>query len=328
MCRHLNCVYYIFLLYIASAWTDGGFRFDYYYVKELEGWLKPHLMPATFKDAFLRCNLEGAVLASPLDRNLHKAMEGIQAASGVACGIFTGIHATFSKGDFTSIEGVPLEKIPLEWALDEPDNFKNQEDCIIMLPNGTVADVRCDETFPYVCYRKKVNSPVITACGTVDPEYKLESSTGSCYKFHGTGRTWRNAQRTCLAQGGYLAIPNSAQEATVLKNIFAGHPANTIKSEFKDVVALGFLDWDQKRTWYTVHGQTIEEAGYASWAGGQPDNSRAHDNGSYCGAMFRTGLLDDIWCESVPFAFICEKAPDSLVADDEKQFSLGTIGTK
>lgn len=39
--------------------TDGEFRFDYTYSKDAEGWLKLHRVPATFRDAFLRCNFEG-----------------------------------------------------------------------------------------------------------------------------------------------------------------------------------------------------------------------------------------------------------------------------
>ncbi|XP_028161367.1 macrophage mannose receptor 1-like isoform X4 [Ostrinia furnacalis] len=261
-------------------------------------------------------SIASAVLASPLNANLQTAIARLTA--GVSCPIFTGIHATISKGDFTSIEA----KIPVQWAMDEPDNFQNQEDCTIMLHNGTLADVRCNDTYPYVCYKKKTNNPVMnTNCGTIDPAYTFEQSTGSCYKFHRLGRSWRRAQMTCLAEGGYLAIPNSDQEATILKNLIAQNPANTIivTSNFRDVVSIGFLDWDQKGTWYTVNGQSIQAAGYASWANGQPDNTKSIDNGSYCGAMFRSGLLDDVWCESVPFAFICEKAPDnSLVPDDEE----------
>ncbi|XP_063825026.1 C-type mannose receptor 2-like isoform X1 [Ostrinia nubilalis] len=309
----------LYLVYISIARTNGIFRYDYSYSKEAGGWLKLHQAPVTFTEAFLRCDLEGAVLASPLNANLQTAIARLTA--GVSCAIFTGIHATISKGDFTSIEGIPLAKIPVQWAMDEPDNFQNQEDCTIMLHNGTLADARCNDTYPYVCYKKKTNNPVMnTNCGTIDPAYTFEQSTGSCYKFHRLGRSWRRAQMTCLAEGGYLAIPNSDQEATILKNLIAQNPANTIivTSNFRDVVSIGFLDWDQKGTWYTVNGQSIQSAGYASWANGQPDNTKSIDNGSYCGAMFRSGLLDDVWCESVPFAFICEKAPDSLVPDEEE----------
>jgi hypothetical protein len=48
----------------------------------------------------------GAVLASPLNEDLRKAMVALFKMTQVdSCGIFTGIHATFSKGDFASVEG-------------------------------------------------------------------------------------------------------------------------------------------------------------------------------------------------------------------------------
>ncbi|XP_063824540.1 macrophage mannose receptor 1-like [Ostrinia nubilalis] len=313
--------YYLafYLVYISIASTNGIFRYDYTYSKEAGGWLKLHQAPVTFTEAFLRCDLEGAVLASPLNANLQAAMIArMTAGASCASRVFTGFHATISKGDFTSIEGIPLAKIPVQWAMDEPDNFQNQEYCIIMLHNGTLAVTRCNETYPYVCYKKKTNNPVMNKnCGTVDTAYTFEQSTGSCYKFHHLGKTWWRAQMTCLAEGGYLAILNSNQEATVLINLFAKYPANTINLNNKDVVSVGFLDWDQNGTWYTVHGQSIEAAGYARWADNQPSGSNLF-GGAYCGAMARTGLFDDIWCESIPFAFICEKAPESLVPNYEE----------
>jgi hypothetical protein len=56
----------------------------------------------------------------------------------------------------------------MTWAPDEPDNYKDSEDCIIMLQNGSMADVRCSETFPFVCYKKKTKNLVINECGTID----------------------------------------------------------------------------------------------------------------------------------------------------------------
>lgn len=69
-------------------------------------------------------------------------------------------------------------------------------------------------------------------------------------------------------------------------------------------------------------GQSLERAGYASWTEWQPDSSPHPIPGGkkeYCGAMFRTGLLDDIWCD-VEFAFICERnLPD---ANDDEEVAM------
>jgi hypothetical protein len=66
------------------------------------------------------------------------------------------------------IPGVPLSKIPTVWAPNEPDNYKNNEDCIVMLKNGTFADTPCCDTFPYVCYKKMTTNIVVNDCGTID----------------------------------------------------------------------------------------------------------------------------------------------------------------
>lgn len=47
----------------------------------------------------------GTKLASPLNAGLSTAMKTIINERKVSCGVFTGIHATFSRGDFFSVEG-------------------------------------------------------------------------------------------------------------------------------------------------------------------------------------------------------------------------------
>ncbi|XP_059047639.1 hemolymph lipopolysaccharide-binding protein-like, partial [Achroia grisella] len=143
--------------------------------------------------------------------------------------------------------------------------------------------------------------------------YFLESRTGSCYKFHYTGQTWHQAYMTCVAEGGHLAIINSATEAQALKELFAKYPANTIKALRTDPIFLGFLDWNEDNTWFTIHGETLDEAGYKNWPADQPDNGKHGNLGQHCGGMFRTGYLDDLWCDVITFPFICEKSPDSLL---------------
>ncbi|CAH0398105.1 unnamed protein product [Chilo suppressalis] len=243
------------ILYLHVFPTESSqYRSDYEYSREAGGWLKFHRVPATFTDAFLRCNAEGSNVASPLTVDLQQAMMKFAKNHTDSCGIFTGVHAAFSRGDFATVEGVPLYKLPVTWAPDEPDNYKNNEDCTIMLQNGTLADVRCNDTYPYICYKKKTDNPVLTSCGTVDREYVLDARTGSCYKFHTTGRTWRRAYMTCMAEGGHLAIINGDTEMQVIKDVFAKHPSEKIAADLKDVASIGFCSWREHGNWYTVHG--------------------------------------------------------------------------
>ncbi|XP_047529449.1 uncharacterized protein LOC125065716 isoform X1 [Vanessa atalanta] len=301
---------YLFTLLLLFACSVAGkhFRFDYDYNGYVGGWFKLHLIPATWHDAWLRCDLEGSILASPINYQMKIAMDAYWNAKKTDdCAYYTGINALFSHGDFFSVEGVSLARMPVKWAPGEPDNFNNGEDCIV-LTNGTIADVNCSEIFPYMCFKKNTKDIIMTTCGTVDKEYKLESLTGNCYKFHRIGKPWKRAFMTCAAEGSYLAVINSPQEALLLKNIYDANHSKIRPGTSKDVINIGMHDWNEHGVWRTIHGLTIEEAGYADWAQGQPDNS----SGQFCGAMFRNSKLDDFWCHaSAPF--ICEKSLDSLL---------------
>lgn len=64
--------------------------------------------------------------------------------------------------------GVRLAAIPHNWTKGEPDNGQDEEGCIVMLDDGTFADVKCSETFPYLCYKKVTPGMTMTECGTSD----------------------------------------------------------------------------------------------------------------------------------------------------------------
>ncbi|KPI91592.1 Hemolymph lipopolysaccharide-binding protein [Papilio xuthus] len=60
-------------------------------------------------------------------------------------------------------------------------------------------------------------------------------------------------------------------------------------------------------------GDTLEEAGYAVWGGGQPDGGE----NERCGSMFYDGTLNDIGCETHKCFFICEKYITPHLVDDK-----------
>ncbi|XP_034830760.1 macrophage mannose receptor 1-like [Maniola hyperantus] len=281
------------------------FRSDYTYHQDVDGWLKLHAVPGTWHDARQRCYMEGAALASPVNAVMQNALRSEMNKSSTDCaGIYVGVHSLFSKGYFYSLEGVPLSKMPVQWMAGEPDNAGNNEDCIGYL-DGRLADVNCSEVLPFVCYKKRTEDMSVMPCGTTDREYEFVARTGSCYKFHDRELIWSEAFKVCSAEGGYLAIINSNEEAAVFREMYREHYPNA--SQYF-VTAVGFHDWDKNGIWRTVHGQTLEEAGYAGWPKGQPDNASP---GEYCGALFPEGMLDDYWCDRTA-KFLCEKEPDSL----------------
>ncbi|CAB3257638.1 unnamed protein product [Arctia plantaginis] len=201
--------------------------------------------------------------------------------------------------------GVPLEKIQHEWAQNEPDNKNNAESCLALHSDGRMSDERCDEPRPYICYRPHSDVEA-NVCGTPDPEYHFESRTNKCYKFHTSSRTFKRANFACQAEGGYLVIINSEVEAQVIRDIWIKYPAVVMIGPFwKDVAYVGMYNWDESEDWTTIHGQWLQEAGYAKFSPGEPNNSTT---GEYCGAVYRNGMFDDLYCEQ-DYAFICEKEP-------------------
>ena len=67
-----------------------------------------------------------------------------------------------------TITGIPLSEISLAWAENEPDNKNDNESCISFNGNGDLADISCEESRPYICYRAGNPEIEINECGTHD----------------------------------------------------------------------------------------------------------------------------------------------------------------
>ncbi|XP_026323091.1 hemolymph lipopolysaccharide-binding protein-like [Hyposmocoma kahamanoa] len=235
-------------------------------------------------------------------------------------GVFTGIHSTFSRGDYFSVEGVPLAKITHVWSKGEPDNDQDREGCIVMSADGTFADKNCSGTFPYICYKKFSKR---TVCGTSDLSYILDNRTGSCYKFHQFPRTWSRAYMTCAAENAYLAVINSETEGKALGELFLkkGKPLPYSGEYYWDTAHIGFHDWGEHGgQWITVHGDNLKDAGYDKFNPGEPNNYSIYFMNSimyeFCGGITKVGTLDDMWCERRA-QFICEMQPEDFLSSDE-----------
>ncbi|XP_047997955.1 C-type lectin domain family 4 member G-like isoform X4 [Leguminivora glycinivorella] len=126
--------------------------------------------------------------------------------------------------------------------------------------------------------------------------YKWEERTKSCYKYHETGETWRQALATCHADGGHLAIINTQTESTVLKEMF------NEKGGLHAFVGFSHYYDDE---WATIHGETLSGAGFSKWGKDEPNNTGKNE---FCGSINQEGLLNDASC-NVPAPFICEFIP-------------------
>ncbi|XP_063376693.1 macrophage mannose receptor 1-like [Cydia fagiglandana] len=231
--------------------------------------------------------------------------------------VFIGATSRFSKGNFKSLDGENLAD-SLEWASGEPDNAFDAEDCLALTGAGTLADVSCTRVLPYFC-RKTVHNcssdneitsptPGLRTCNNRS-DYKWETITGSCYKFHGVSKPWRLALAMCHAEGGHLAVINSETESAVLKNLYKNNTHTVTGADQPRHALIGFSKYDDG-AWATIFGETLTEAGFANWDVGEPSNGSGAVN-EYCGSMHLNGLLNDASC-SRKSPFICEITPSKF----------------
>lgn len=82
--------------------------------------------------------------------------------------------------------------------------------------------------------------------------YQWAKETDQCYLFHPRGATWQGANRTCIAEGAWLAVPNTDVEARLLVRLLAARQHEVRDVDYRDTMSLGFY-WDQE--WKTVDGQ-------------------------------------------------------------------------
>lgn len=281
------------ILIIGTHCEANNANSGYVYSQEAGVWLRLHLETATWYEAGMRCTLEGGILASPTTSAIAQKMASMMAEQDeqLVHSVFTGINSILVKGNYTSLDGVPLSAIPVPL-------WDSYEDCVVLTRAGKLADVNCQSELPYFCRKDNAQK-----CGIQAKGYVWEPRTDSYYKFHRIARTWDAANSVCQAEGGHLVIINSNTESTVLKQIFAKNPENTITgTEFvieKNYAHVGFKRNGDK--FVTINGKSLREAGFEKWSPGEPNNPDVEK----CGSIYKNGLLNDIDCTK-KFAFICE----------------------
>ncbi|KAJ8727835.1 hypothetical protein PYW08_016220 [Mythimna loreyi] len=298
----LQIIHFVCLSYLWLAPDVVRCKPAYLFSAEAGGWLNLHLMPATWEQAFLRCHYEGAVLASPINKELAKALLAGLGQLGEFSSIFLGIHDLYSNGHFASVEGVPLSDMEIEWRLFRPGI--NHGDCLSMSVDRDeyyIQRASCTDPLPFMCYRKYDNQ-TMNECGTFDNQYQLRRCTGSCYKVHQKLQSWSRAYGICSAEGGHLVILNDAEEARIVQDMF---PTGTMVP-FSDHFHVGLTTWSTDRIWTTIHGESLEDV-FNKWSNDKPNLGFKQNRASFVS----TGTLDVI-DDDFKSMFVCEKSPTSL----------------
>ncbi|XP_046736227.1 hemolymph lipopolysaccharide-binding protein-like [Diprion similis] len=154
----------------------------------------------------------------------------------------------------------------------------------------------------------KVNLPASQPCLvrgqslTRRDDYTYTSGIGG-YKVHTRALLWIDALMICQEEGGHLAVLNSVAEANAVTQLVKDSPA-IIGSPLPHFVGIGFHDLYREGRYFTIHGQTLSEAGYSKWPPGEPNNIW-NNKPENCGSLDENGQLNDIGCD-VQIGFVCE----------------------
>ncbi|KAL0892682.1 hypothetical protein ABMA27_014401 [Loxostege sticticalis] len=285
------------------------FRRDYFFDKEAGGWLKFNPIPVTWEEAVLRCLDEGAILASPLDEGLSKALSAIMVNHGVTP-MFTGISNVYARSEYQTMEGVPISNLCISWYSAPKANI-DSENCIAIQADGKVTAVSCSENHPFACYKKA--GIELGECGPVDNGFELDNRTGSCYKAVNKEVTWSEGFMICARAGAHLAVVNSEIEAKVIWELGKELVLKSPKARW-NFVNIGFRAWGEPRTWMTIHGQSLSDAGYTKWAPNEPNHAHERCGSMFVAGSFEDGVLNDELCDD-PRKFICEIEANKKAVD-------------
>jgi len=233
----------------------------------------------TWADAEKKCNEEGAHLASvaSLGENwsIHNLLKNIQNP------VWLGGTDGAAEGTWVFTDGTKVTHNA--WSDNQPDNFGGGQDCLTTNFKGPDwDDAVCSEHYNFVCEKKKGYG-----CTGGWTEY-----SSSCFKLGRDKKTWADAEKKCVEEGGHLASVGSFGENwsihMLLKNI-------------QNPVWLGGTDGAAEGTWVFTDGTRVT---HTAWSDGQPDNL---GGGQHCLATnFKGPDWDDAWC-GANYNFVCEK---------------------
>ncbi|XP_067013912.2 C-type mannose receptor 2 [Anabrus simplex] len=162
----------------------------------------------------------------------------------------------------------------------------------------------------------------IQALSLVELGYQNNSGIGQ-YKLYTYGETWDGARRRCAADGAHLAIPNSAAEAAILKQLIQRH-STLPHTKSNDLAWLGLHDMFNEGIFMSIYGEPMTAVGWDEWDP-LPDNAgwSGSNPGEDCVAFHKTkGKMTDFRCDSV-LAFFCESEAGEYPPPGSPDYSAG-----
>lgn len=214
-----------------------------------------------------------------------------------AFAFWSGLH--FHPGDktwyWTNEQKASMDLV--RWNA-EPNDFDGQENCGLILQDGSFNDFSCFKPLPYICELQSEDAPCPSGWIPSPSEDDI-----SCYYISNTTQevraTWYESRDLCqkliTKMDGYLLAINNQEELTFIQNELKQRPT-----------ALGWWtglnDLKTEGVWvYDTDFNNPVPAGLIPW-NKEPNNSGGSD---YCAVIYYGGRYNDVDC-SRKAAYICE----------------------
>jgi hypothetical protein len=191
------------------------------------------------------------------------------------------------KKAWTWTTGEPLGDA--SWSTGEPNDFDGREACTEWLVvDGRWNDTRCELEQHYVCQSVK-DKPLACKLG------HTFAAGGVTYCQNAVARTFAEAKRACVADGGALATPRTRAENQVLRDAMAARfPVSRMW--------IGLTDAAEEDHWVWASGEPYFE--FERWQPHEPNNF----NGENCVELHAASWSwNDLDC-GVALPSVCESA--------------------
>ena len=241
--------------------------------------------PLKWFDAYRFCEKKGGHLVTITSKEEDDFISGLVKDYSV----WTG-GRTFDNSPWMWITGESFDY--QNWGWNQPDNYNNSEDALqYVFDQGTIYwnDAPGNTTLTFICeYDNAIDISKYT------PVYK-ENYNGHEYWYFENRVDWQTAKKICELKGGYLAIPNDADENAM---IISG-----LKNTSNELVWIGITDIENEDVWKDAKGNIIQ---YTNWSYPQPDNYGGREDYVH---MYNDGTWNDAncgcnCCNNV--GFVCE----------------------
>lgn len=108
------------------------------------------LAPTSWADARIECGMRGGDLVVVDDAGENDALAGqVSVIQGTTGRWWFGLNDRVAEGSHVWLDGLPL--VYSRWAMGEPNDFNNKEDCAVLYDKGDWNDEICVGLYGFLC---------------------------------------------------------------------------------------------------------------------------------------------------------------------------------